>query len=97
MLVSRRQGSDESISEFLCILKGLAKDCAFADVTADLYREELTRDAFTNGLASSAVHQRSLEKEELSLNQTFELAHNLDRAHRCSSCMGPLSLINRCP
>jgi len=37
LLVSRRQGSDESISEFLHVLKGLAKDCAFSDVTADMY------------------------------------------------------------
>jgi len=59
-------------------------------VTADLYREELTRDAFINGLASSAVRQRLLDKEELPLNQDFELADKLDRAHRYSSCMGPL-------
>jgi len=88
LLVSRRQASGESISEFLHVLEGLAKDCAFYDVTADMYREELTRD-FTNGLASSAVLQRLLGKEELSLNQAFELADNLDRAHCYSSCMGP--------
>ena len=69
MLVSRLQGSDESISEFLHVLKGLAKDCAFSDVAADVYREELTRDVFINGLASSAVRHRLLETEELSLNQ----------------------------
>ena len=55
-----------------------------------MYREQLTRDAFINGLASPVVHQRLLEKEELSLNQAFELADNLDEAHRCSSCMGSL-------
>jgi len=55
-----------------------------------MYREELTRDAFINGLASSAVRQRLLGKEELSLSQAFELADNLDSAHRYSSCMGPL-------
>jgi len=55
-----------------------------------MYREQLTRDAFINGLASPVVRQRLLEKEELSLNQAFELADNLDRAHRYSSCMGPL-------
>jgi len=56
----------------------------------DMYREELTRDAFITGLASPAIRQHLLEKEELSLNQAFELADNLDRAHRYSSCMGPL-------
>jgi len=90
LLVSRRQGSDESISELLHVLKGLAKDCTFSVVTADTYREELSRDAFINGLASSAVPQRLLEKEELSLNQAFKLADNLDRVHRYSNCMGSL-------
>jgi len=89
LLVSRRQTSGESISEFLHVLKGLAKDYAFSDVTADMYREELTRD-FINGLASSAVLRRLLGKEELSLTHAFELADNLDRAHRYSSCMGCL-------
>jgi len=90
LLVSRRQGSDESISEFLHVLKGLAKDCTFSVVTADTYREELSRDAFINGLASAAVPQRLLEKEELALNQAFKLADNLDRVHRYSNCMGSL-------
>jgi len=72
LLVSRRQASGESISQFLQVLEGLAKDCAFSDVTACIYREELTRD-FTKGLASSDVLQRLLGKEELSLNQAFEL------------------------
>ena len=70
--------------------KGLAKDYASFDVTADMYREELTRYAFVNGLASSAIRQRLLENEQISLNQAFELADNLDRAHRYSGCMGPL-------
>jgi len=39
LLVSRRQSSDESISEFLHVLKGFAKDCSFSDVTTDRYRE----------------------------------------------------------
>jgi len=73
----------------LHVLKGLAKDCAFSDVTADMYREELTR-SFICGLACFAVRQRLLGKEELCLNQAFELADNLDRAHCYSRCMGPL-------
>jgi len=63
MLVSHRQASGESISEFLHVPKDLDKDCVFSDVTADVYREELTRDVFINGLTSSAIHQRLLEKE----------------------------------
>ena len=63
LLVNRRQAGGESIPVFLHVLKHLAKDCAFSDVTADMYREELTRDAFINELASPAIRQRLLEKE----------------------------------
>jgi len=68
---------------------GHAKDCDLSDVTADMYREELTR-ILIRGLASSAVRQHLLGKEELSLNQAFELTVNLDRAHRYATCMDPL-------
>jgi len=96
LLVSRRKGTDEAISEFLHILKGLTKDCAFSDVTADMYREELTRD-FINGLASSAVRQRLLGKEELFLNQAFELVDNLAELIATLAAWATLSLINHCP
>ena len=62
-----------------------------------MYREELIRDAFIDGFASSAIRRRLLEKEELTLNQAFEFVDNLDRAHGHSSCMGPDPLINHCP
>jgi len=58
LLVSRRQGGGESISEFVHVLIGLAKDFAFSNMTADMYREERTCDASINGLASSAIRQR---------------------------------------
>ena len=86
-----------TVENFISTLQELRRDddrvakkrIIISDVTAYIYREELTRD-FMNELASSAVFQRLLGKEELSLNQAFELADNLDRAHRYSSCMGPL-------
>jgi len=34
----------EKPSQILQALKTLAKDCSFQDVSADVYREELTRD-----------------------------------------------------
>jgi len=56
LLVSRRQASAVSISEFLHIL--YTKECTFSDVTADMYCEELNRDAFVHGLDSSAIRLR---------------------------------------
>ena len=48
LLVSRRQRPDESLSEYLQVLKILAKDCTFTNVTAQEFREQLTRDSFIN-------------------------------------------------
>jgi len=74
--------------EYLQVLKTLAKDCTLSDVTAATYREELTRDAFINGISSASTHQRLLEKAEITLVQAFELAESLDRAQHQVLSMG---------
>ena len=66
----------------ICKFIKLLKDCTFSDVTAATYCEELTRDAFINGLSSASMRQRLLEKAEVTLVQAFELAESLDRAQR---------------
>jgi len=43
LLVSQRQTSGESISEYLQVLKNLAEDCTFSVVTANQYRDKLIR------------------------------------------------------
>ena len=70
------------------MLKSLAKDCTFSEVTAATYREELTRDAFINGLSSASIRQRLLERAEITLVQAFELDESLDRAQRQALSMG---------
>ena len=82
LLVSRRQLQGEIMCEYLQVLKTLAKDCTSSDVTAATYREEVTRDAFINGLSSAYIRLRLLEKVEITLVQAFELAQSLDRAQR---------------
>ena len=82
LLVSRRQRPDKSISEYLQVLKTLAKDCTFTNVTAQEFSEQLTRDSFINGLSSAFIRQRLLQNAELTLDRAYELADNLDRACR---------------
>ena len=82
LLVSRRQGADETIADYLQALKNLSKDCTLAAVSAQQYKEQLIRDSFINGLSSAFIRQRLLENDELSLNREFELVDNLDRAYR---------------
>ena len=88
LLVSRNQGSTESVSDFLQALKVLAKNCTFTAVSANDYREQLIRDSFIKGLNSSFIKQRLLEHGDLTLTRAIELAETLDSAQRQSSSMG---------
>jgi len=62
LLVSRHQLQGETLPEYLQVLKSLAKDCTFSEVTAATYREKLTRDAFINGLSSASIRHTSREQ-----------------------------------
>jgi len=96
LLVSRHKLQGETLSEYVQVLKSLAKDCTFAEVTAATYREELTRDAFINGLSSASIRQRLLERAEITLVQAFQLAESLDRAQGQALSMGqtPIQLLS---
>ena len=91
VLATRKQQPGESIKEFLQSLKILSKDCSLEAVTAEQYREDLIQNAFNNGLSSSVIQQRSLEKDELNLQQTYELAFSLNRAQQQSSAYASLA------
>ena len=91
VLATRKQQPGESIEEFLQSLKILSKDCTLEAVTAEQYREDLIQDAFTNGLSSSVIRQRLLEKDELNLQQTYELASSINRAQQQSSAYASLA------
>nr|XP_039248852.1 uncharacterized protein LOC120326598 [Styela clava] len=83
-LMTRSQIPGETLTEFLLALKTLAKECTFKAVTSDQYRDELTRDAFINGLSTSSIRVRLLENEDLTLKTAFEKASMLDRAQKQS-------------
>jgi len=85
LLATRRQLPGESLQQFLQVLKTISKDCSFRAVTAEQYRSELVRDAFINGLASAAVRQRLLERDDLTLEAALEQAYSLERAQQQSS------------
>ena len=67
LLATARQAPGQSLNDFVQKLQGLGKDCNFRPVTAQVYREEMVRDAFINGITSSSIRQRLLENRELSL------------------------------
>ena len=85
ILATRKQQNGENLEQFLQALKVLSKDCTFRTVSAEQYREELLRDAFINGLSSSTIRQRLLKKDDLTLQNVFEQACTLYRAHKHSN------------
>ena len=83
-LASRKQKPGENLDEFLEELKKLSKNCNFVAVSAEVYRSEMTRDSFINGLSSSYICQRLLESAELTLEQAHDKARTLDLAQKNS-------------
>ena len=84
LLATRRQQASESLDEFLQDLHRLSKRCELKNVTAEVYREELVRDAFINGLASPSICQSLLENQSLTLAQAYDQARALDFAQQNS-------------
>ena len=88
LLVSRKQTAGEKVAEFIQALRLLAKECSFQDITAVVYRKELIRDLFINGLTSPSIRQRLLETDNINLERASQLAESLEHAHIQASSMG---------
>ena len=84
LLATAKQQSGQSLSEFMQSLHSLSKDCGFGAVSAEEHRRESVRDAFINGLLSSAIRQRLLENRELDLDAAYAQANSLDLAQQHS-------------
>ena len=84
ILATRLQQSGETLVEYINVLKLLAKDCHFKPVTAEIYRQELIRDAFINGIQSQHIQQRLLENITLTLEAAFTQARSLELAQKTS-------------
>ena len=69
------------MAEYVEALRLLAKECSFQDVTAVVYREELIRDSFMNGLTSPSIRQRLMETDNINLERASQLAESLKQAH----------------
>lgn len=82
LLATRRQQIDESVDQYLQVLKKLAKDCEFQAVTAIQARDEYIRDAFINGISSNHIRQRLLENKTLDLGTAYDQALTLEMAQK---------------
>ena len=57
-------------------------------MTAEQYRKQLLRDAFVDGFSSFTIRQRLPERDDLTLQNAFEQACTLYRAHEQSNSYG---------
>ena len=87
LLLTREQKPRESIAEYSCELKSLAKDCDWRAVSAQEFQSELTRDAFITGINSSFIKQRLLEEDALTLDDAILKAEILERAQNQSGSL----------
>ena len=88
LLRTAKQKINQSLEDFRCTLLRLAKDCQFKAVTAMQYKEEMVRDSFIDGIASSEIRQRLLEHKTLTLEKAFEQAVTLEDARRDNRAFG---------
>ena len=94
LLATRRQQVGETLDGYLNALKLLAKDCQFKAVTAQVFKQEMIRDAFINGILSQHIRQRLLESNELTLDSVFTQARSLELAQKSSDQYNTTSMLN---
>lgn len=87
LLATRKQKSDESISDYGRSLKLLAHDCNFEAVTATTHEDEAIRGAFISGILSLRIRERLLQERSLTLDQALDQALTLETAERDSRVM----------
>lgn len=79
-LMTEQQSPEDRVEDFYRKLNVLATDCNFRDVDSITYKEEYVRDAFISGLRNNSIRTRLLEKPNLTLTETIELAKGLETA-----------------
>ena len=85
LVASRRQSEGETLDQYIQELTKLSKECNFAAVSADQYRQEYIRDSFINGLHSREIRQRLLENNALTMEEAFEKARAMEMAQKHSA------------
>ena len=83
-LTTCRQQPDQTLDEYIQILKRLSKDCNFTAVNPEQHRQEGIRDAFMAGLMSNHICQRLLESESMNLQHILDKARSLNEAQKNS-------------
>ncbi|KAK8758952.1 hypothetical protein V5799_003416 [Amblyomma americanum] len=68
----RNQAAEESVADYVTVLRKLAEDCGFG--SAQLPLDVMMRDRFVCGLRNEGVQQRLLAEHSLTLKVAYDLA-----------------------
>ena len=77
ILITRLQAQNETISQYVYALCGLAKECFFQAVSAERYKDDMTKNAFINGLRSDTTRRRLLEEETLDFDTAIKKSRDV--------------------
>ena len=78
LLLSNKQGANESIDDFVTRLRQLTKHCDFKAVTAAEYINEMLLNAFVSGISDHNIRQRLLEVTSTSFDEAYKVARSLE-------------------
>ena len=84
VLAIRKPQPEETLDEYLQVLKVMSKDCNYCEVSANQHRDEAIRDAFISGLLISSIRLGLLENNTLTLEAAFDQARALESAKKSS-------------
>ena len=60
--VTRTQSPTQTVEEFVHALRQLARDCQFQNLSAENYKNKMTRDALMSGINSFEIRKRHWKK-----------------------------------
>lgn len=75
-----RQLANESISQFVSRLRGLASACDFEDTKVDSVKNQLIRDQFIVGVSNTKITENLLEAGDINLENALNKASSIDQA-----------------
>ncbi|XP_066955294.1 uncharacterized protein [Macrobrachium rosenbergii] len=83
----RRQGSDETISDYVAVLKNMSSTCQYGD-----FLNDALRDKFVVGIADVEVQRELLRKNDLSFAKAVELAVAFEMTKKSSRELRPFNV-----
>ncbi|KAM3956741.1 uncharacterized protein ACR2FA_009314 [Aphomia sociella] len=73
----RKQGSSETVSDYVAVLKKLSKTCEFG-----AWLEDSLRDQFVCGIRCESIRQRLFQEDKLDFSKAYRFAISMEAAEK---------------